>query len=105
MNEAIKLAIEGGYKCTLEPNDWGGYLTHDVVCITVCDSLFWQALGKAMGWGTSCQHYSLKFGWETYRHAAKCVVGAHAWEANWHRFVDALSEGQTPDEFFSKLLQ
>ena len=45
MNEAIKLAIEnGGYFYSLKATE----RHQEVVCL---DPLFWQALGKALGWG------------------------------------------------------
>lgn len=50
MNEAIKLAIEkGGYKVRV----WRD--THEVQILL--DPLFWQALGKALGWGVVDHYY------------------------------------------------
>lgn len=67
MNEAIKLAIEkGGYpaqwdelygQAVFSDND-GGYFANNYKM--VLDPLFWQALGKALGWGEidfSIPHY------------------------------------------------
>ncbi len=46
MNEAIKLAIEkGGYKYPSKP------VIDASQAVLVCNPLFWQALGKALGWG------------------------------------------------------
>jgi hypothetical protein len=47
MNEAIKLAIEkGGYK-TVSEEHWKQYGVKEFI---ILDPLFWQALGKALGW-------------------------------------------------------
>ncbi len=45
MEQIIKKAIEGGYKKRLCPTS---FVTSKLVTL---DPLFWQALGKACGWG------------------------------------------------------
>lgn len=107
--KAIERAIEGGW--SPKQNDAGFSMARLSIGSDIkegnlyTDPLFWQALGKAEGWGSSCHHYSPKFGWEAYRHAAKCIVGAHLWEANWHRFIDHLAEGKDIESFFKGLLK
>lgn len=85
METAIKKAIEEGY-VSVKDNTQAEY-DYKVKIFTenwekvVLQPLFWQALGKALG-----------------------GVKTHAWKTIWHRFIDALSEGQTAEDFFSKLL-
>lgn len=51
------------------------------------DPTFWQALGKARGWGAEA------WGW-----------GGETWVMEWHRFIDALAEGKDAESFFKNLL-
>lgn len=97
MEKIIQKSIEGGWT-NFKPN----FLLGEADFIDgvmkrnqfVLDPLFWQALGKACGWGISCYHYASKFGWEAYRHQAKCEIGAYSWEANALRFHEInLTEG------------
>lgn len=48
------------------------------------DPLFWQSLGKAMGW----IYLS-----DTPEH----------WKKEWHRFIDHLAEGKDAESFFESL--
>ena len=60
MNEAIKLAIEkGGYNSTVL--GWGQISDKDIVGRgLILDPLFWQALGKALGWKRELsQHWDI----------------------------------------------
>ena len=86
MEQAIKKAIEGGWKPTFNSlphlhtnRDWQ-HITSDV--------LFWQALGKSLGWKI-----------DLYEN------GEFEWVHFWHRFIDHLAEGKTPDTFFEELLK
>ena len=81
IREAIQKAIiEGGF--TGHPlSSWH---EHDKYQIFL-DPLFWQSLGKAMGWE---------------------YVGPYQktpWETEWHCFLDFLAEGKTAEEFFAEL--
>lgn len=55
MNKAIKLAIEkGGYvadELLAEKLKVGGNIFKVEIYPVILDPLFWQALGKALGWG------------------------------------------------------
>lgn len=58
MNDAIKLSIKGGYNGENLPFDHNEWLLVDYIelndnaqQILILDPLFWQALGKALGWG------------------------------------------------------
>lgn len=57
---------------------------------TLLDPLFWQALGKAMGWGKSDEWFENR----KYDY----------WQEMWHRFIDHLASGGEPEEFFTNLL-
>ena len=82
MEKAIKKAINGGYKgCT------------DAVWneSTLLDPLFWQALGKAEGWGKTMTSRS-------------GVRMRDIYTVYWHDFVDHLAEGKDINSFFEDLL-
>ncbi len=102
MEEAIKRSIEGGLQ---EGEKWkfvrankyravwlngNGDETTIAIEKYLLDPLFWQALGKAMEWDKTTGHYR---GFQT------------SWEVKWHRFIDALAKGKSPDEYFSNLLK
>lgn len=89
MEKAIKKAIEGGwddsrYKAFFSE---GVRMWHESAFL---DPLFWQALGKSMGWQTENKtHFPQGIGWQYY----------------WHRFIDHLAEGKDADSFFANLLK
>jgi hypothetical protein len=66
---------------------------------TFLDPQFWQALGRALGWYEACDL------------AITCVHGHEAcrqchgydWMYQWHCFIQALADGNTPDTFFAHL--
>lgn len=84
MKEAIKLAIEGGYKL---PNLKDETATLLMALAkkekTLLDPFFWQALGKAEGW------------------IAPPKGQAYFYQ---HRFITHLAEGKDVDSFFADLL-
>ena len=108
MNEAIKLAIEkGGWKpeykgLVIYPDEYdGSYIgrlhykvfskrgdTIDKLTPAeiTSDPLFWQALGKALGW------------------AEEYVDFANNWRTNWHRYIDCLADNGDAEKFFKDLL-
>lgn len=75
MQNAIKRAVEGGYKYPdqrkASPVD---------VCVILLDPLFWQALGQAQEWFEN------------------------SWSDEWHNLIDHLAEGKDIDSFFNELL-
>jgi hypothetical protein len=90
MKEAIKLAIEGGYDNKYGVN-FSDYTKGDEYSSTFLDPLFWQCLGKSLGWvsiGTA--------------DIPQTVVG-HQWLGHWHSFIDHLAKGKDPEEFFTNL--
>jgi hypothetical protein len=66
---------------------------------TFLDPKFWQALGHALGWSEACDL------------AITCVHGheecrqCHGsyWLYQWHCFIHALADGNTPEAFFAHL--
>ncbi len=51
MESAIKLAVEGGWDYKDMPVHLSQRFMGDLNCVIWCDPTFWQALGKAEGWG------------------------------------------------------
>ena len=66
---------------------------------TFLDPRFWQALGRTLGWSEVCDL------------AITCVHGdeecqrcrGYYWMYQWHCFIQALAEGNTPEAFFARL--
>src|SRR5262249_33257343 len=66
---------------------------------TLLDPRFWQALGRILGWSEVCDLVII------------CVHGAeecqscrgYYWMFQWHRFIQALAHGNTPEAFFERL--
>ena len=89
IQQAIEKAREGGWErpapCEIEGIEV--YHKGD----TLLDPLFWQSLGKAMGWKwCPFRHYP---------HTVECVE----WIVQWHCFIDHLAEGKTAESFFETL--
>ena len=59
--------------------------------IIVCDPLFWQSLGKAMGWEET-SHLESPYCWY-YKGIYRRNLWGAEWEYNQHRFIDHLTEG------------
>jgi len=94
------------------------------------DPSFWQALAKARGWGKQPYHTTTGKPWgkricnhcgtdcdiqpkrETgCRHdhfpeaCDVCTKNVADWDDQWHRFIDHLAEGLSPETFFERLLK
>lgn len=96
MEKALKKALEGGWtggitylgdrtieeKVSFFANDYEFCFEKELL-----NPLFWQALGKAMGWETSP---SFDYGTD--------------WATEWHSFIDHLAQGKDIDSFFNELL-
>ena len=73
------------------------------------DPEFWQALGKAEGWGrefnvSSCgilEDGSFDLIYEDDFSVPKVIP---EWKYRWHRFIDHIAEGKSVDNFFKELL-
>lgn len=110
MEKAIQKSREGGYKI----DDFSLAIMSRSYLI---DPLFWKALGKAMGWGKERP----KDEWycPALYEGQPCICppknkknidhfySTHDsdWLSHWHRFIDKIASGGTPDEFFEELLE
>ena len=66
---------------------------------TFLDPQFWQALGRALGWNEACDlAISCVHGHEE----CQCCRGSY-WMYQWHCFIQALADGNTPEAFFAHL--
>jgi hypothetical protein len=103
IQQAIQKAIEGGWKnilptITTKDSDIGevmnALLLWQMLPLATGDPLFWQALGKAMGWEErrcTCEDYSSN---------CRCQF---TWLYHWHCFLDILADGGSPESFFASL--
>ena len=109
LEKTIKKAVEGGWKnnhkaITLlkggvqfgEIENEGEILLHEQIFL---DPLFWQYLGKAMGWEKQFNEYSEL---ETKRLLEKGAL-IPRWLYRWHCFIDHLAESKSPKTFFENL--
>lgn len=96
MQEAIKRAIEGGYKNQITEDflleqKTGDTLTKYDYALTLIDPEFWKCLGKAEGWGEMP--------------SGDMWQGKNKWIYQWHNFIDHLAEGKDIESYFKKLLK
>ena len=63
------------------------------------DPLFWQSLGKALGWDYSEKKDRVYYWMEDID---ECQYNDR-WRNEWHRFVDTLAEGKSTEDFFKEL--
>lgn len=102
MEKAIKLAIRNGWEPKRSaPNSTPRYykipkgvVWQAYICL---DPLFWQALGKALGW-EGIQWHSI---YDGFRPSS----WTHRYHYEWHRFIDWLYEGKDIESFFNELLK
>jgi len=102
IKEAIKKAIQAGWD---RRNSFGDIVSDLQVNAVVIDGVFlspsfWQSLGKALGWEEVGYRPHLK------RENGIIYVGIteyEMWKSEWHRFIDHLAAGQTPESFFKTL--
>lgn len=73
---------------------------------TALDPSFWQALGKVLGWGTSCWHYNERGLYEVYRHPAVCGLSSarSQWQIQAQRCYDLILTKQPTEPFWQELL-
>jgi len=100
IQEAIKKSIEGGYYRFINGKGADNKTLRQLVSVQydmneatgeiekqLLDPLFWQCLGKSLGWGAIGNESILTPEWKIY----------------WHRFIDYLAEGKSAEEFFKEL--
>ena len=116
MAEVLQKATEGGYHLYGSDGmdtDYGGANSEYSVWTrkdnessfivltekTFLDPQFWQALARALGWREGCDIViTCVHGEEECRQCR----GSY-WMYQWHCFIQALAEGNTPDAFFAHL--
>jgi hypothetical protein len=116
IQEALNTANEGGYhiygsdgmdtEYEGATNDYSAWTRKDnessfIVPTeeTFLDPKFWQALGRALGWSEACDlAISCRHGDEKCR---RCR--GYYWMYQWHCFIQAIADGNTPDAFFAPL--
>lgn len=108
---AIALAIKGGYipKQYLKAsqavqNDWKkkGLVMKEQALL---ESLFWQSLGKSLGWGNSFGFIVTGDTGEIESWLESDSAGTvYQWEYQWYEFIHHLAEGKDADSFFAGLL-
>lgn len=86
-----------------------GYATHKDICAIFIDPLFWQSLGKALGWGKPEIEYGYiapngHTSWKGEKEFNQPVWFTRRWQNEWHCFIDHLTDGKDPDKFFEQLL-
>lgn len=97
MNDAIKKAIEGGYKVP-----WNYLIIKDTHANIFLDPLFWRALGKSLGWENRTGLLHDKINDPDWKKADNLIRKSkyHA-----HRFLDWTMEGKDIDLFFQELIK
>lgn len=103
IKEAIEKAIEGGYDVSgfipafpdrkIQPAKLWVLIMSRKSDIFL-DPLFWQALGKSLGWYECAPGFSQK-----KEHYREC----RGWTSEWHTFIDFLAEGKTAEQYFETL--
>mgnify|MGYP001584269372 CR=1 FL=1 len=95
IQEAIQLAVKNGWEykmfgfdCEINTNDH-----------TFLDPTFWIALGKGMEWGGSDGVHQKEI--VDNHFCLKCTK--EHWTAYWHRFIDHLASGNSPESYFEGL--
>lgn len=87
ISEAIKKAMNAGWRDNGKVN--GTYAK------ILLDPLFWQALGHAIGKDNPDNFMD---GESTLK-----ALSGKWWLEDWHKFIDSLAEGKTPDSYFKSL--
>src|SRR5262245_58756386 len=114
--EALKTATEGGYHMQASDgmdteyaganNEYSVWTRKDnassfIIPVTdaFLDPHFWHALGRGLGWEQAVRTV------HTVEHGRATMVTRtrHHWLSHWHRFIDHLADGNTPETFFASL--
>lgn len=122
MKEAIQKAIEGGYVNQMIYNHYDNnmisYLNFSY--LVFLDPLFWQCLGKSLGWKGEkirmCVGCGVALKWNedptmNGKHGGRKGCGSDIeeyegqWLIEWHMFIDHLASGKDADLFFKELPQ
>jgi hypothetical protein len=109
IQQAIEKAVYGGYFPSYI-RKVGKEKTEDILrnirlADTFLDPLFWQSLGKAMGWGTA-RLVEPDILWLTDKEIRPDFLPEivlderEEWKEQWHRLIDHLAEGKNAESFF-----
>lgn len=102
LDQAIRDAVEGGYVPKYVTDDFFftfgkdgsiGQNRRELSGIFL-DPAFWQALGKARGWGFDDAFHDQGMLEQQY---------GTEWKYRWHRFIDHLSQGKDIESFFASI--
>ena len=110
IEKAIQKVIEGGYNGVQITDDlWSGIMTDSAKenyrCMFI-DPLFWQALGKSMGWTGKENCSECGYIWEESCWCDREYTHSVArWRHYWHRLIDHLAEGKSAESFFEEILK
>jgi hypothetical protein len=116
IQEALDQAVEGGYHIygsdgmdtdyESANSDFSAWTRKDNASSfivpteeTFLDPHFWQALGRALGWNEGCDLAILCGHGEDEGQKSR----GYYWMYQWHRFIQALADGHTPEAFFAQL--
>ena len=116
IQEAINTAVEGGYHLygsdgmdttyAGATNDYSAWTRKDNESSflvpteeTFLDPHFWQALGRALGWSEVCDLALIYVPGE--EEGQRCR--GYYWMYQWHCFIQAIANGNTPEAFFERL--
>jgi hypothetical protein len=113
-NKAIKTAVENGYDFK-QVQSWyrpvaafeaRGEVIDFPVETFLLDTLFWQALGRGLGW--SKRTYTEKYVKEDYVDSQYGQqyqeMSEETWKYQQHRLIDHIQEGQDIESYFKELL-
>jgi hypothetical protein len=106
IQDAMNKAVEGGYHLNgadgMDTAYAGAHSAcsawtrkeNDATCVVGVkapwlDPHFWRALGLALRWYEGVE--------------TKCLVYHQWWRQPWHRFIDHLADGNTPETFFARV--
>ena len=108
IQEAVQLAVDGGYNtkrtvCAVRygwaiPEKVSRYNANQYLCEILLDPLFWQALGKGMGWDTEGYYF------QQIQEGRYMMRGSNEHTYHWHRLIDHLASGKSIEDFFANLL-
>lgn len=100
IQEAIEKAKKGGWQQPLPQ-----FLLNSTIDTrhSFFDPAFWQALGKALGWKSDTFEHTRGSHADDFADVEPCHCGERDWLYHWHRFIDHLAEGGTPESFFATL--
>lgn len=114
IQEAIQKAIEGGWKNEVD-RDFALYKGQPHFALL--DPLFWQAVGKSLGWND--EHHLFESG-EVKDFPFECGICGQRfpermprpkedycvennWRMGWHRLIDHLASGKSIEDYFKNL--